>query len=84
MLHVRRAISADPFPELTAARRRASRRETSTNLLTLILVAAFAGFAFLMLSTILRLIGWVGTNFWYYLPRLPTPDALAALVDLLS
>lgn len=84
MLHVRRAISADPFPELTAARRRASRRETGTNLLTILLAAAFAGFAFLMLSTILRLIGWVGTSFWYYLPRLPTPDALATLADLLS
>lgn len=85
MAHVRRAVSADPFPELTAARRRASRRETGTNLLTILLVAAFAGFAFLMLSTILRLIGWAGTFVWYYLPRLlPMPDALAALANLLS
>ena len=84
MAHVRRAVSADPFPELTAARRRASRRETGTNFLTILLVAAFAGFAFLMLSTILRLIGWVGTFVWYDLPRLlPMPDALAVLADLL-
>lgn len=81
MALVRRAVSADPFPELAAARRRASRRETGTNLLTILLVAAFAGFAFLMLSTILRLIGWVGSFVWYYFPRLlPMPDALANLL----
>ena len=85
MFNARRAISADPFPELTAARGRASRRETGTNIVTILLVAAFAGIAFLLLSSILRLVGWMGTTVWYYLPRLlPSPDALAALADLLS